>query len=450
MTVKNNVLIGKEGRLFLFQGGHHQFDYLTGRKVITKKSAENFSTNIRERQQFCKKNNIIYKHIVFPSKPLVQTSFLPKEYQKKITSLFNKYYKDVMDDESKKALLYPLESLKSLDKAYSSFRKYDTHMSDRACFLIADKLLNLVDISLYDYPYKVSKRLESGDLGCMLNSSNKNEEDLIFTEYNDSYRVGNRQFLAGNTNEVYISHKQRAKTSRRLLIFGDSFFKDVIKYLEPFFIDIVYIRSSTIQYDIIELYQPSVIFTGNAERYFSSIPLDGNSSSFLWELYGKNNYSPSLEYIKAFSANCSFCHHKNKYVEWMESIENNSSSLKLLSYEINKYIDVISSTSFFKFKSTGNDPYIIYKNINFKNEKKYLLKISLISSVDTVFQVFYTDSRVNSYGVSEENSIRYAVKKGSNNFYILLDFSFLGSVLRIDPMNNVGEMDIISIIVEKI
>jgi len=323
-------------------------------------------------------------------------------------------------------------------------------MSDRACFFIADKLLNLVGISLYDYPYEVSKRLESGDLGYMLNSLDKNEEDLVFLEYNDSYKIGNRNFLSGNANEIYISHKKEAKTNNRLLIFGDSFFKETIKYLESFFVDIVYIRSSTIQYDIIELYQPNVIFTGNAERYFSYVSLDIESSPFLWELYGNNSYKPSLEYIKAFSANFSFCYHKRKYIEWVKNIENNSFSLKLLSYEVNKHIDIISSTSFFKFKSTGNDPYIIYKNIDFKNEKKYLLKISLISSVDTVFQVFYTDSRANSYGVSEENSIRRAIKKGSNNFNILLDFSFLGSVLRIDPMNNIGKMDIISIVVVKI
>jgi hypothetical protein len=450
MTVKNNVLIGKKGRLFLFQGGHSQFDYLTNVKTISKKNIENFSENIKERQQFCKNKKIIYKHIVFPSKPLVQTSHLPRSYHKKVNSLFNRYYKNKLDDETKKSLFYPLESLKELDKTYSSFKKYDTHMTDRACYLIASELMGFLGFSLNDYPYEVDKRLESGDLGYMINSSDKNEEELVFLKSSHVYRTSNMRHISGNSNSIYLTHAPKGRTKFRLLIFGDSFFKDLIKYLEPFFIDIMYVRSSTMQYDIIALYKPDVIFTGNAERYLFHIDSDKEDTGFLWNLYGNKNYHPPQEFINALTANLSFHFHNFAYNQWKNSIKKYFiQSLELDSYIINKDMDIIESSHYLKFISTGIDPYIIYMNIGFKKEKTYSLKVNLISSVDTAFQVFYTDRRINPHEFSEKNSVRHLIKKGNNKMDIILDYKYLGNVLRIDPMSREGEMDIVSLSLEE-
>jgi len=449
--VKNNVLEGRDGWLFLFQGGQSQFDYLTGLKTVNSDSIENFSINIQTRKKFCEEKNIIYKHVVFPSKPLLKRAYLPSEYKNTVSSLFKKYYLNNLNDEVKKSLFYPLEYLEEIENKYSTFQKYDTHMTDRACFEIADYLLQLIDISIYEYPYIINERELSGDLSYMLGSSDKNQEEIIYLENESNYQVGNRSFLPSNTNEVQITHSFKSKTEFRLLVLADSFFKDVLKYLEPFFRDILYIRSATMQYDIIELYQPDVIFTGNAERYLSNVSSDLESESFLLKLYGKSEYNPSEAYLEALRANLSFGYHKNNYTSWVEKVKKESiNSLNLQRYEFNKYIKIIESEQYLKFESLGTDPYFTYFNIDFRENKKYVLVINLISSIDTILQVFYVNNRVKPYIFLEENSIKKVIEKGSNSLYILLDFEFLGTTLRLDPMNAPGVMEIVNMTVEEI
>ena len=78
--IKNNVLIGQDGWLFLYAGNHKQFDYLTGVLSIDKSNVDNFTDNITKRKEYFNEKNIIYKHIVFPSKPLCKIKYLPEKY----------------------------------------------------------------------------------------------------------------------------------------------------------------------------------------------------------------------------------------------------------------------------------------------------------------------------------------------------------------------------------
>jgi hypothetical protein len=124
--------------------------------------------------------------------------------------------------------------------------------------------------------------------------------------------------------------------------------------------------------------------------------------------------------------------------------------LNLQRYEFNKYIKIIESEQYLKFESLGTDPYFTYFNIDFRENKKYVLVINLISSIDTILQVFYVNNRVKPYIFLEENSIKKVIEKGSNSLYILLDFEFLGTTLRLDPMNAPGVMEIVNMTVEEI
>ena len=78
----------------------------------------------------------------------------------------------------------------------------------------------------------------------------------------------------------------------------------------------------------------------------------------------------------------------------------------------------------------------------------YSRAMTCVSSVETSFQVFYTDSRIIPYEFSEDNSIRNLIKKGKNSIQVILDYKYLGHVLRIDPMGRVGSMEIISLSIE--
>ncbi len=451
--ITNNVLVGKDGWLFLHQGGHNQFAYLLGEKIVEEESIDNFSNNIKNRVSFCKARKIQYKHIVFPSKPLIKRKFLPEKFNV-IESLYEKSYLPSLSTESVEAVWYLKDFLKKEEETYSTFLKYDTHMTDRANFSIASALATFAGVSeLNENFYTSMFKVFRGDLSRLLDSEMLTSEETLKLNLKHPmiYEVGNREFLEGNSNKVFISHSFDADNKLRLLIFGDSFFKDLLKFLKPYFKDILFIRSSHIENDIVELYQPDIIFTGNAERYFSEVTLDSSRKGFLCQLYGNPNYHPSLEYLEALRANLSYKYNHNQYTSWLENIKTIVNySLSLNKYKLNKDIKSLTSENHLKFESIGCDPNITYMHLDLKSKKRYLMTVNLISSTETIFQLFYEDSREEIPMLSEEKSIKRAVFKGSNYLVIVLDFPFLGTQLRVDPMNCLGEMEILNISLEEI
>ena len=78
--VINNVLIGESKHLFLFEGNHNQFSYLSKQKLVSESFEKNFLDNLRSRRKLAEKLKIQYIHVVIPCKPLVVRDKLPDPY----------------------------------------------------------------------------------------------------------------------------------------------------------------------------------------------------------------------------------------------------------------------------------------------------------------------------------------------------------------------------------
>lgn len=314
--IKNNVLIGKKNWLFLYNGEQRQFDYLLGEKEVDSESIINFISNIKERKEYCKKNSIKYKHVIFPSKPVIKQSYIPDAFSK-IESLYLKSYSkniENLDD-----IFYPIEELKTIDYQYSTFHKYNTHNSDIGYLEIINKLLDSISIeSIPLEKFSLVEKEVGGDLMNMIKDSMKHKEQFLNYQGSFHYSIGNRTFLPGNTNDVQIMHNPGALSNKRLLIFGDSFFKDIL-----------FIRSTFFHQDVVESFVPDVIFTGNAERYLSHVESDKEAGDFLLELYGNYHYKPSVEYIESLKAQLSFRYYKHIYKKWSENIKKIQSSKRI-------------------------------------------------------------------------------------------------------------------------
>jgi len=118
-----------------------------------------------------------------------------------------------------------------------------------------------------------------------------------------------------------------------------------------------------------------------------------------------------------------------------------SNNFKTLKY--NKYIKFIDSASkYIKIRSIGKDPIINFPPLPFERGIQYIVQIEAISSVDSILQLFYSDSETSGYTFSEKNSVRVSVNSGYNDIYILLDYDKLGKQLRLDPLSGIGDIDI--------
>lgn len=315
--IKNNVLFGKENWLFLHNGGQKQFNYLLEVEKVSDLSVDSFCSNMQERYKYCQEKNIDYLHVVFPSKPVIKKNFLPDEYSG-VKSLFKNYYASC--DGLSSYVLYPFESLVSLEEKHSTFHKYNTHNSDYGYLEIVKTIFERLGYKLnfHEYIEGVSKKSVSGDLAEMASLSVVNEEEFISLSPGlKVYRAGNRGFLPGNTNDVVILHNIDSVSQKRLLVFGDSFIKGTLKFLSIFFKEVFYIRSAFFHKDIVELYSPDVVFTSNAERYLCTVESDGLANNFIMSLYGSKYYSPSDSYLEAFEACLSYNYYPHLYSNWV-------------------------------------------------------------------------------------------------------------------------------------
>ena len=86
---------------------------------------------------------------------------------------------------------------------------------------------------------------------------------------------------AGNDGILDILISRDAVFSKRLLVFGDSFLRQMLTMLSRFFAEIVFCRTRFFHTEMMELLRPDVVLTGNVERYLSSVPSDRERPFFL-------------------------------------------------------------------------------------------------------------------------------------------------------------------------
>lgn len=302
VVIEQNVLRGGEGWLFLHSGKHTELDFLTGKKAPSQADADTFYANFESRLAYCAARGIPYQHIVFPSKPLLKGRYLPKMFRENLRSLFLSHYEEPRGKERSDHLIYPIHGLRLLEKNRSTFRKFDTHMTDEGSYIVAREALRRFDL-LYDMNavFVRKKTKFRGDLAKMIGQTETAEELVLHDKAPFMTFANNRQDLPGNTGNICVFNNTAASPSRRLLVIGDSFLFECMRFFMPAFGTALYVRSPHFQPDIAERFRPDHIITGNAERYLSSVTPDAGGKSVVEYLAEQPEYRPSAEFAQAFN-----------------------------------------------------------------------------------------------------------------------------------------------------
>ena len=320
--VVNDVIVTDNGFLFLYQGKQRQIDYFMGLLKPNKRSIDSFKQNITNRRAYCVNKDIDYLHIVYPAKPIVKSNFLPKIISSEVSSIFLNYYYSKNVD----FVLYPLDELKAFNNLESMgkevFRAKDTHMTDFGYSCIAKVILKKLgmDFHLLNSFFEVEEKFCSSDLQIMMGDRTKTIE-LVYSSCNNVFNhiyYDNRELLSGNTGNIVLSVNKSSLTDKSLLIFGDSFFKDSLKMFIPFFKNILFIRSSFFLKDIVELFDPDIVITSNAERYLSEVLTDEDYriKSPLFHEDLKGDKDSVREFRKAWEAFLSIRYYPHVYHNW--------------------------------------------------------------------------------------------------------------------------------------
>jgi hypothetical protein len=371
------------------------------------------------------------------------TDKLPKSIGEVISSLYLSFFSKDLDDHSAKSVEYPRQELIEEKARSKIFLTQDTHMTDFGSLVVARIMMSRLKLKFDPKSlFKVVEKNHLGDLGRMTGFRKPIAEKFL-EPFAEVLQFDNRSSLPGNKNNIFISSNLKSQTNLRVIIFGDSFFKELIKLLSPIFKDILYIRSPNFHTDIIELFEPDIVLTGNAERYLAKVTLDSDSSSPLFWNYGDKSYCPPKEFADAYSAQLSWRHHRNFYTAWRHQLE------KLRPWSFGSFGPILTNSQVrlidpdkFSFTSNGSDPQIIFQSANIAANVKYKLKVSLVSAVDSVAKVYFTKSDDYDSKFSERNSVAVRVRVGMNQIMFDLSEFSLGSKIRLDPISCPGDFSL--------
>lgn len=324
--IVGEVLIGQDNFFFLNNGGQYQMDYLLGKKTPDPKSVENFVGNIKSRAEYCRSKNINYAHIVFPSKPVIFRHKTPESYQGKIKSLYLTHYNKPELQNPDYNLFYPKDLLDQKNTVAPVFVRQDTHMTDFGSLSVMQMLFDSfkIDISLKDY-FVEQKRVWQGDLAKMISVAPEYEETILNQKFT-FLSYDNNPYLPGNTNNVSIFRNENSRSDKRLLIFGDSFFKLSLRFLLLYFRELIFFRTPFFHKDLVDMCKPDYVLSGNAERYLSSVTSDEDAPNFLLSLLNNKTYFPPKVFVDAFNAQLSFASYPHIYEEWLKSLSEKSAA----------------------------------------------------------------------------------------------------------------------------
>lgn len=313
-----NVVLGREGQLFLFNGGHHVHDYHTGKKRPTQESVSTAIRNIESRLSHCVKHNVEFLHVIFPNKQIALQELYPDE----ITSVIDLFFSPNTPVDSLLDMRTCLERI-----GPSAWLKTDTHLTRKAETVCSVEIANsLLKDDLSNHMEQMLQasfiRQSRGDLSIMMGDDGidiTEEEILYATPWIHHYF--HNKIPGGNNGLINIFVNPNAVADSRLLFFGDSFGRGCASCLSFFFSHVMFCRTPFLHYEIADLYKPDYLVTQSIERYLPSSISDSSRPLFLlYPALGKhgNTLEGDKKFFEALNGELSYP--SLPYLQFMEAI----------------------------------------------------------------------------------------------------------------------------------
>ena len=303
--IENGVMFGSDGYLFLLDGGHHVFDLLLGLRKVAEQSYANFADNISRRAAICQRAGVGYLHVIYPNKHAVLTEQFPVTDPFRLAEL----YLD-RSAELRERVLYPRPLLQPAKPA--AFLKTDTHLTEMANVLATGAIVQrLIGESQTEHVhrvltfYKWGESVWTGDLGGRFDPKLSERQRVLRGRW--PFKWFHNDMTGGNDGIVDLLFSPQAIYRKRILVFGDSFSRNLASILSYFFMEVVFLRTRFFHDEMFEQIKPDFVITSNVERYLSSVDSDEARPPFLLYPYlNELNYAPDKAFAEALAAVLSY------------------------------------------------------------------------------------------------------------------------------------------------
>ncbi len=301
-TVERGVLFGRNDVLFLAEGAHRVLDFLLGVRRVPRESLDNFAANLAERAAKAATGGAKFLHLVFPDKQSVLVDDCPIREPFYLGAFY-------MDHDLSPHAFYPRQELIAAGRG--TYLQTDTHASDRGIIAVTAAVVErLTGLSQTEARERLlgmawHEDQRTGDMGGRFDPALSETRQWIQRSWINKWLHNN--VIGGNNGIVDLLFNRDAVYPKRLLVFGDSFARDLSGFFCYFFKEVVFLRTPYFHDDIFDQIQPDYVVTENVERYLSFCYPDNLRPSFFTYPYLDNHqYAPSQEFAQAFSAVLSY------------------------------------------------------------------------------------------------------------------------------------------------
>jgi SGNH hydrolase-like domain, acetyltransferase AlgX len=303
--IEKGVMFGRDGYLFLLDGGHHVFDLLLGLRKVTEQSYANFADNIARRAAICQRAGVGYVHVIYPDKHTVLTEQFPVKDPFRLAQSYLDKLSDI-----RKWVFFPRQSLQHLKPG--AFLKTDTHLTETANILATGAIVQrLLGESQAEHVRRVFTSYDwgesdwTGDLGGRFEPKLSERQRVLRKRW--PLKWFHNDMHGGNDGIVDVLFSPRAIYRKRIMVFGDSFSRNLASILSYFFVEVVFLRTRFFHDEMFEQIKPDLVITSNVERYLSRVDSDEARPPFLLYPYlNELSYAPSKAFAEAFTAVLSY------------------------------------------------------------------------------------------------------------------------------------------------
>ena len=300
-----DAIEGLEGFLFLVGGAHQPLTYARGERSISPEALKTFWRNQRRRRQALRHRQIPHRHVIAPDKHNVCAPVFPEP----VVCLPGQHALErCPDPELATGLIYPLRELQK------DFRRYcyrvDTHFTPFGAGVLCASLLDSLDeqkalTALGAHLNQAGKRHAGweGDLGWRFTPT-RSEDKLQLVKPQPVQRHSNH-LASGNNGimDLYVNQSSDPLPLGRVMLFGDSFGRDMAAILSVVARSVMYLRTPFLHLDLVDSARPDLVITQGAERYLPSTLCDSKRENFLlMPFFREQAYRLSPADARAFSA----------------------------------------------------------------------------------------------------------------------------------------------------
>lgn len=303
--IEKGVMFGRDGYLFLLDSGHHVFDLLLGMRKVTDRPFANFADNVGRRAAICQRAGVGYLHVIYPDKHNVLTDQFPVKDPFRLADTYLDKLPGVRN-----TVFYPLQVLQ--DAKSPAFLKTDTHLTEMgnigAAAAIVERLIGesqVAHLNRLVASYQWHETDWTGDLGGRFDPALSERQCVLRTRW--PFKWFHNDLMGGNDGIVDILFSSQAIYRKRMLVFGNSFSRNLCGILSYFFTEVVFLRSRYFHDEMFQQIQPDLVISSNVERYLSNCESDEDRPPFLLYPYLNGvNYAPDKAFAEALSAVLSY------------------------------------------------------------------------------------------------------------------------------------------------